>query len=201
MRPGRPGGGLLGLGAAGEDVQDDFLAVDDGQFGEFFPVALLAGAEIDVENDDIGLDTEGHGLDLLGLARAEVKMRRGAHDARDEAADDLHAHRVGQAGQLVQMLLGLQERRRGVVNADQEGALGRSATSRIHLSGVSLCSSWVRGVGPSSRLAALHWNAGWLSMCLSRWDNSTIFIRFVASLLAIILSSRRTALRFQPPES
>lgn len=35
--------GFVGVGVVGEDIEDDFFVVDDGDVGEFFLVVLLSG--------------------------------------------------------------------------------------------------------------------------------------------------------------
>lgn len=60
--------GFAGLGALGEDVEDDFVAVDDGEFGEVFPVALLGWGEFVIEDEEVGVDFFCVVEDFLGFA-------------------------------------------------------------------------------------------------------------------------------------
>lgn len=59
---------FCGAGAHGEDVEDDFFAVDDGEVAFFFPCALLGWAEAVVEDDDIALEFFGACDEFLDLA-------------------------------------------------------------------------------------------------------------------------------------
>ena len=82
--------GLVRLGAAGEDVEDQLRAVEDLQAGGFLKIAGLAGAEIVIEKDHVGHFGVGQGGQLLHLSLAQVGCRIGrlamlselAHDAR-----------------------------------------------------------------------------------------------------------------------
>jgi hypothetical protein len=106
VRPGasQPGQGILvarqldlqarlaRVGALGEDVEDDFLAVDDeGARGEFFPIALLGGGEFVVEDDDVGGELFGGGGDGGGLAGADEVAGVGFAVVDEFAADDRDA--------------------------------------------------------------------------------------------------------------
>ena len=67
--------GFAGLRAVGENLQNDFLSVDDGEAGFLFPVALLGRGEFLVEHDDVGFLFLGQGDEFGGFARADEKFR------------------------------------------------------------------------------------------------------------------------------
>ena len=43
----------MGLSAGGEDIEDDFGAVEDFALDDFLDIADLRGAEVVIENDDL----------------------------------------------------------------------------------------------------------------------------------------------------
>src|SRR5262249_52763122 len=81
--------GLRGAGPGGEDVEDQFAAVEHLDLGGFFQVANLAWRQVVVEDDDIDIG----GLDLLleffQLALADVGGGVDAVTALRQAADDV----------------------------------------------------------------------------------------------------------------
>jgi len=116
--------GLLGLGARREDVQDQLRPVHDAAVQLLLEVLALRGRQLVVEHEE-GRLRGGH-LDpeFLQLALAEVLPRVGGVDALDEASDDLRAGRVGEARQLLEVLLGVHGVGRAAAGrADEEGAL------------------------------------------------------------------------------
>jgi hypothetical protein len=80
--------GFAGLRAVGEDLENDFLAVDDGEFGEFFPVALLGGREGFVEDDDVAAFGFGELDEFFGFAAAKEGGRGGGAELDELGADD-----------------------------------------------------------------------------------------------------------------
>ena len=74
--------------AIGKDLEDDLLAVDDGETGEFLPIALLRGRKRLVEHDHVGAVGLGEVHDFLGLAAAEKIGGRGAAEIDEFGARD-----------------------------------------------------------------------------------------------------------------
>ena len=88
--------GLVRLGAAGEDVEDQLRAVEDLQPRGFFEIAGLAGAEIVVEEDHVGHLGVGQGGQFLHLSLAQVGCRIGRFAALRELAHDAACRRLRQ---------------------------------------------------------------------------------------------------------
>jgi len=114
--------GLPGVGALGENLEDDLLPVDDGEVGEFFPVALLSGRKVVVEDDEIGGVGPGLGGEFLRLAAAEEKRRRGLAQGDERGAGDAEAEIFHQLTQLVQQFPSFTRRHLRRLHADQKGA-------------------------------------------------------------------------------
>ncbi len=97
----------LALGAArvlGEDVEDDRGAVDGGAAEELLEVPVLRRGQVVVEHDGVGVEALAQRGDLLGLAAADEGRRVGSVAPLHDAAHDVGARAVHQAGQLVQLL-------------------------------------------------------------------------------------------------
>ena len=94
--------GLVRLGAAGEDVEDQLRAVEHLQPGGFLQIAGLAGTEIVVEEDHVGHFGVGQGGQFLHLSLAQVGCRVGRLAALGQLADDLRAGGFGQTFQFFQ---------------------------------------------------------------------------------------------------
>src|SRR6516165_9018315 len=62
----------LARGVLGEDVHDQRDSVDDVASESLLEVALLRGAELVVEDDDVDVERLGGRAELLGLARSDV---------------------------------------------------------------------------------------------------------------------------------
>ena len=115
--------GLAGVRAVGEYLEDDLLAVDDGQAGEFLPVALLRGREVLVEDDDVGAVGLGEVGEFLGLAAAEEQGGGGRAEVDEGGADDVDAEILDQLLELAKELVRLAGGHRVGLHADQERAL------------------------------------------------------------------------------
>ena len=82
---------FLGLCAASEDIEDDFLAVDDGEVGEFFPFALLGGSEAVVDDDDVAFVGACEFDDFGGFAGAAEEFFVHFAAACEDEFDDVDA--------------------------------------------------------------------------------------------------------------
>jgi hypothetical protein len=110
--------GLPGLGAGGEDVEDQLAAVEDFDDGNFLEFTDLARREVVIENDHISLETPDAGCELRGFAAAEVRRGVDPADFLLEPVHDDGARALGQGrqlGQVVAIRPGPQDR------ADQDG--------------------------------------------------------------------------------
>ena len=114
--------GLAGLGTVGEDLEDDFLAVDDGEFGEFFPIALLSGREGLVENDDVAALGFGEFDEFLGLAAAEEGGGGRDAELNELGADDGELEVFDELGEFGEELGAFAGGHRFGLYADKEGA-------------------------------------------------------------------------------
>src|SRR6202042_3169674 len=68
---------LEAAGALRENIENQAVTVEDAAAGEFFEVALLAGRERVVDENDIGGVVFGNGANLVCLAAAHEKARVG----------------------------------------------------------------------------------------------------------------------------
>ena len=123
--------GFLGAGAGGEDVEDEFGAVEDldafeargvGVFVDgSFEGADLAGVEIVVEDDDVGLGLDGGVGDFDDLAAADVSSGIDAAAFLEDGADDFCTGGLGKGGEFAE---GIARIGGGVgeEDADEDGA-------------------------------------------------------------------------------
>lgn len=114
--------GFAGLGAVGEDIEDDLFAVDDGDFGEFFPVALLGGGEGVVEDDEVGFEFFGAGDDGVGFAGAEEGGGGGLAEGDEFAAYDADAEVGDEFVEFFEEVGAFAGGHLGGLDADEEGA-------------------------------------------------------------------------------
>ncbi|MCW0462736.1 hypothetical protein NB717_003804 [Xanthomonas sacchari] len=91
--------------ALGEDVQDQPGAVDHAPLQVFLQVALLAGAERVVDQNQVGTAGVGGGLDLFQLAAADQRRRARLVDARGHGGGDAGTGRARQVGELLQHIV------------------------------------------------------------------------------------------------
>ena len=107
-----------------EDIEDERRAVDnlDRLADDFLEVRLLAGAELVIEDDEVGLHTAHKRRKLLRLARADERARVGRLEALRHRAHDIRTRRVDEALELRQ---GLLERPVDIaaINTDEHSAL------------------------------------------------------------------------------
>jgi hypothetical protein len=116
------GAGLTGAGPLEEYLEDQGTAVVDLELENPLQVLYLAGREIVVEDDQVGAELAGGGLDLGRLAAADEGAGVGARPALDRATHHLDTGRAGQLGQLVQMLFGDIDGCGAEADADEQGA-------------------------------------------------------------------------------
>ena len=114
--------GLAGLRAVGEDLENDLLAIDDGEFGEFFPVALLGGGQGLVEHDHVAALGLGEVDQFFGLAAAEEGGGGGDAELNQFGADDREFEIFDQLGELGQELGPFTLRHRFGLHAHEKGA-------------------------------------------------------------------------------
>ncbi len=112
---------LAGLGAQGENIEDEHGAVDDAYVGDLLDVADLDGRQLEVENDQVDLFGLTIVADLVQLAGTDAGGGVEALELLRDGCDRLGAGALGQLKQLG-------ERRLGVVAAgidlDEQGADG-----------------------------------------------------------------------------
>ena len=103
-----------------ENLEDHAAAVDHlATLSDLLEVLGLRAGEVLVEQHDIDAQLGQPGGDLLGLAAPDVESRIGGLARLDRLPDDLGACRVGERGELVEMLVdvaalpGQARRRRG----------------------------------------------------------------------------------------
>ena len=114
--------GFAGAGAVGEDVEDDFFAVDNGELGSFFPIALLSRGEAFVENDEVGVEFLGLCDEFLGFATAEESGGRGGAEFDENLTDDGDAQIFHELDQLRQEFIAFAVRHVVGLHAEEEGA-------------------------------------------------------------------------------
>ena len=118
---------LGGLGALGEDVQNQRRAVDDLHAQRVFQIPLLRAGQLVVEDGQIdlhGLTGEGQ---LLGLAAADVGGGVGLLAILQHPGDDHRAGGLGQTRQLVQRILAVGGDQHGLFGLFDDAALGDGA--------------------------------------------------------------------------
>ncbi len=115
--------GFAGVRAVGEDFEDDFLAVDDGEAGKLLPVALLGGREGFVEDNQLGAELLGAGDELVGFAGAEQGAGGVGTQVDEILADDLVAQIFNELDELVEQFGAFAGGHLGSLHADKKGAV------------------------------------------------------------------------------
>ncbi len=115
--------GLFGAGAHGEDIEDDFLAIDDADAGVCFPGALLAGGELVIEDDGVAAEVLGFGDEFLAFSGAGEIAFVGVADEGEGAAADADAEGFYECGEFIEEGGGFFSVVAGEVGADEKGAL------------------------------------------------------------------------------
>jgi len=114
---------LVRLRVGREDVEDHFGAVDHLDLEVLLEVARLGGAQVVVEDDHVGLLGLDERLELLDLARADVRRDVDLVPLLQQAADHVQAGRLGQSPEFLQ----------GVV---RRGLVGRQGQDHPHQDGL-----------------------------------------------------------------
>ncbi len=112
--------GRVGVGS--EDVEDDRGAVDHRDPESRLEVALLARRQLVVARDEVRVRGAQRGLQLVELARPEIRVRVRALALLDKLADVRDAGGAEQLAKLIEALFVVIGQR-----SDQKGALARTA--------------------------------------------------------------------------
>jgi hypothetical protein len=113
---------LLALRVLGEDVEDQRGAVDHVDLEQLLEVALLRGAELVVEHDEIDVEGVADHLQLLRLAGADVGGGIGPVATLQHQLDGIGTRGVGERGEL------LERRLRGIRVAQAEAGADEERT-------------------------------------------------------------------------
>jgi hypothetical protein len=115
--------GFAGVGAQVEDIEDDFLAIDGGEIGFFFPGALLGGGEFVVEDDAIAVEFFGELHGFVGFAFAHEVSLVGVADEVADGFDDADVEGFDEFAEFFEEGFGFGFAVALEVGADEEGAL------------------------------------------------------------------------------
>ncbi len=115
--------GFVGAGAGGENVEDEFGAVEDFAVDDFFEVAQLVGGHVVVEDDDVGVELVGELVEFLGFAFADVGAGVDVFAVLDDLGDDLGAGGMGEAGEFAEGIARIGGGT-GKVDTDEDGFFG-----------------------------------------------------------------------------
>ncbi len=123
--------GLVRLGTAGEDVQNQLRPIEHLQTGELLEVPRLGGAEVVVEDNHVGPGRGGQAGQLGHLTLAQIGGRHGSLPPLGQPANHPHASGGRQPfelpqGRFVATPVGKQD-------ADQHGCLAGDAVGAISL--------------------------------------------------------------------
>ncbi len=109
--------------AAGEDVENELGAIEDGLMRLAFEISKLGGRQLVVEDDQIGAGLVAGGAQQLDLPRTEKRGRVGLGTLLQKAEHDLGARRIGETFELREALLGLRASAGRRHEPDQRGTL------------------------------------------------------------------------------
>ncbi len=116
----------MGPSMGGEDVEDDLGPVHDLDLDRPLEVSRLGRPQVVVEDDDVGLVSLHQLLELLDLARADIRGDVDLLSFLQHGGDDLKAGRLCQPANLVQgVILG-----RVVIGEDNPDKNGTFSTSQ-----------------------------------------------------------------------
>ena len=107
----------------GEDVEDQRDPIDDVDREHLLEIALLRGRELVVEDHDVDVEALRDGLQLFGLALADVGRGVGSAAALQLGVHGLGARGVGEQRELVERRLGFFDRRGAVRRSDEQRPL------------------------------------------------------------------------------
>jgi hypothetical protein len=93
---------LVGLGAAGKDIEDQRGPVDDLDLERLFEIAKLGGWEFIVDQDDIVSKALAKFLDLVELPGTNVMRVVRMGERLSDRADDVKAGGLGELGKFFQ---------------------------------------------------------------------------------------------------
>ncbi len=117
---------LVGLGPAGEDIEDQGRPVDHLDVEGLFQVPLLGGGQLGIDQHHVVAETLSQGLDLPQLALAEVRARHRVRQPLGHRPNDLDIDGLGQPGQFLQGVGCLPDLvPRLDIDRDQQGLLRR----------------------------------------------------------------------------
>ena len=98
--------GLVRSRVRRENVEDHLGAIHNLDLELFLEVARLCRPQVIVKNDDVGLVGIDKQLELVDLARADVRRDINLMPLLQHLADHLQIGRLGQTAQLVQRIVG-----------------------------------------------------------------------------------------------
>jgi hypothetical protein len=98
---------LVAPGPPGEDVEDQLRPVDDFRFDPVFQASLLDGAEVVIEDDEVGLEFLLEASQLFGLPLADEVSGTDPRPVLEDPVHDSGPRRRGQVGQFFDRFLGL----------------------------------------------------------------------------------------------
>jgi hypothetical protein len=98
---------FVGLGSAGEDIEDQGRAVDDHDVQITLKVPLLAGREFAVDHDEVIVEVLAEVLDLLQLALPDVGAGMWMRQPLGDGADDFNIDGLGQSREFLYGLGGI----------------------------------------------------------------------------------------------
>jgi hypothetical protein len=116
---------LLGSRTGSEDVEDKLRAVHDADTQQVFEALSLGRAQLFVEDDEVALSLGDELAQLARLALTDIEARARAIDALNERPNDLTPRRIGQATELLEVLVDEMPGSVTIRRADQDGPLDR----------------------------------------------------------------------------
>jgi hypothetical protein len=134
--------GLVGAGAGGEDVEDEFGAIDDFSLGGLLDLGELFGREVVVEDDGGGVEGLAEAAEFFDLAGAHVGAGDGLGEVLGQLADDDRAGLLGERAEFA-------ERVGGVVVGVGEADGGDDGAFALDLEFAAFLGGWHKGKGLS----------------------------------------------------
>ena len=140
--------GLAGVGPLGEHLEDDLLAVDDGEGGFSLPVALLGGGERFVDDNDIGAGGPGLLDQFADLAPSKEKCGGGGPQVDEGAAFDGQSQVLDELAQFREKLGALAGGHARCLHPDQV----RSKDAPILVEKLGHKGAWCEGISREARV-------------------------------------------------